>query len=958
MRPLATKKIITTIIVVSFTFSQALSSGFAATQPVVEVQVPNVQTQPQTDALAQTFTGQTVPASSATQTTATSLDFLASPSVLSASQSSEKTPTVSTQALKTTEVVTPGVTSPATSVSDTPFAVLSGTKAAGESVWISSNGGRTYTRLVAANTSTTWSASANLVSGANNFMILAKDTASRQSAAVTVPTITYTVTAPAVTPPPATTGAKSIILSGTKASGDSIWISSNGGKSSYTQLVANNNSTTWSATVSLVNGANNFTILAADVAYNSSAVVVVPTITYASAPVAAPGVTPPSTTVSNNPVTLLSGTKTAGESLWISSDSGKTYTQLVANNNSTTWSASVSLVSGANNFMILAKDTASRQSAAVTVPTITYTVTVPTVTLPPATISTDSVTLSGTKALGGSVWISSDSGKTYTQLVANNTSTAWFASVSLVTGANNFTIIAKDTASNQSATVIIPTITSTYIATTPVPGSQVMGSMQGTTLVITGTNSSDNIDVTQNASGAIVVSSSVGKTVFAGTIQEIDVYGFEGNDTVHIASGVLVPAKIYTGSGNNQVFADNAAKHELNAGSGDDLFVSLNGTEDILNGGTGFDSFWCDVSDIINNLSADEVSNNTVHRIGQFYQPYTTSTASSYYIPLTLAGQNLPDPTGSGVLVNVSSSPLFNNGMVYYNDIQQGNLGDCYFLAGLASLASAESEILLQSIVPFGDGTYGVRFYNNGAANYLRIDGDIFETGGRPTYAGFGSGGDIWAMLLEKAFAFFRVPGKNSYSSLSSGYLQEPFSALTGKSYTTLYTSSVSSGISDAQLYNSLQAELSSGYAVTLGSNSKQPTNSMVVGSHAYSLRSVQTINGVMYATVYNPWGIVNSGMASYNGNPNGILTLTMAQLQQDFAYACASLAVVPGPAQQSAVKQSSNNGKTTFGDIYRTYYRILGRNLSGDRSAFSYPFWSYAGAFDRYFFGNELSSN
>ena len=44
------------------------------------------------------------------------------------------------------------------------------------------------------------------------------------------------------------------------------------------------------------------------------------------------------------------------------------------------------------------------------------------------------------------------------------------------------------------------------------------------------------------------------------------------------------------------------------------------------------------------------------------------------------------------------------------NDIYQGSLSDCYFLAPLASLAYSEPQKLMNTAVDLGDGTYAFRF--------------------------------------------------------------------------------------------------------------------------------------------------------------------------------------------------------------------------------------------------------
>ncbi len=293
---------------------------------------------------------------------------------------------------------------------------------------------------------------------------------------LTTPETPEFVPPPGVTPPPETVSVRMLTLGGTKASGQSLWISSNGGES-YSLFVAENTETTWSASVNLANGANDFRIVAANAVLNTSAEVNVPTVTH-SYTVAAPTVTTP-LTMSNDPWIELSGTKAAGDSIRVSSNGGRSYTQLVPKNTATTWSATVKLASGANHFTVLAKDKTGNLSAGVAVPPITYAMTAPTVMPPPSTVPAHTVTLSGSKAPGTSLWISADSGRSYTQLVANDSSTTWSALVSLARGDNHFTVLEEDSVGNPSAPVSIPIIRCT--AVTPALGNPMTVFIQGPT---------------------------------------------------------------------------------------------------------------------------------------------------------------------------------------------------------------------------------------------------------------------------------------------------------------------------------------------------------------------------------------------------------------------------------------------------------------------------------------------
>jgi hypothetical protein len=59
-----------------------------------------------------------------------------------------------------------------------------------------------------------------------------------------------------------------------------------------------------------------------------------------------------------------------------------------------------------------------------------------------------------------------------------------------------------------------------------------------------------------------------------------------------------------------------------------------------------------------------------------------------------------------------SDESLFVNG-VSYNDVDQGQLGDCSFMASLASVAALDPNFIYEMITDNHDGTYTVRLYNS-----------------------------------------------------------------------------------------------------------------------------------------------------------------------------------------------------------------------------------------------------
>ncbi|RPI59219.1 MAG: hypothetical protein EHM48_09215, partial [Planctomycetaceae bacterium] len=281
--------------------------------------------------------------------------------------------------------------------------------------------------------------------------------------------------------------------------------------------------------------------------------------------------------------------------------------------------------------------------------------------------------------------------------------------------------------------------------------------------------------------------------------------------------------------------------------------------------------------------STAETAGTAIHSIAQFYQPYSSVPTNAQYIPLTIAGQNFTDPAGNGYsngYKNYSAQPLF-VGEPQYADIRQGYVGDCYLLASLASVAMTDPNVIRQMATPLGDGTYAVRFYRNGQAVYLRVDGDLPTYYNTLAFAGTGAQGEIWAPVIEKAYAFFRY-GMNSYASIEGGWMSTVYKEMTNLNA----LSKVISGTgADAAAF--IAANLAAGHAVTLGS--KSAAASPVIGSHAYMVKSVETVDGATYVTVYNPWGV--DGVSYDSNRSDGVLRLPLSTFAANFttAVVCAA---------------------------------------------------------------------
>ena len=97
---------------------------------------------------------------------------------------------------------------------------------------------------------------------------------------------------------------------------------------------------------------------------------------------------------------------------------------------------------------------------------------------------------------------------------------------------------------------------------------------------------------------------------------------------------------------------------------------------------------------------------------------------------------------------------IFEDG-VEPNDINQGQLGDCYFLAALSSLAEFPDRVKEMFVTKTINkaGIYMVRLFLNGNETLVTVDDHLpVQKSGKPAFASCRDG-EIWVSLLEKAWA-------------------------------------------------------------------------------------------------------------------------------------------------------------------------------------------------------------
>lgn len=204
-----------------------------------------------------------------------------------------------------------------------------------------------------------------------------------------------------------------------------------------------------------------------------------------------------------------------------------------------------------------------------------------------------------------------------------------------------------------------------------------------------------------------------------------------------------------------------------------------------------------------------------------------------------------------------AAGTLFGTGPIY-TDIVQGTLNDCYFLTGLGETVVHSAAAIRGMFIDNGDGTFTVRFLNNGVPDYVTVDRYLpAASDGTYVYANAGqtlgnTGNKLWVALAEKAYAqlaesgWSRGPGMaNAYTSINLGWDGDAVNQLTGKSegFQAITNSST--------CYTVLTNAVQTGHWIGLAS--KSITAPGIVADHAYVLLGYNSITHVF--SLYNPWG-------------------------------------------------------------------------------------------------------
>ncbi len=117
------------------------------------------------------------------------------------------------------------------------------------------------------------------------------------------------------------------------------------------------------------------------------------------------------------------------------------------------------------------------------------------------------------------------------------------------------------------------------------------------------------------------------------------------------------------------------------------------------------------------------------------------------------------DGTGFTDYVDVEAKPLEWNlfgttGAISGSQVDQGNLGNCWFMSSLAALADKDPSAIERMVRDNRNGTYTVTLFVEGEWQSIQVDNTmLIGENGKPRFSGNGAYNDeaLWPLLVEKA---------------------------------------------------------------------------------------------------------------------------------------------------------------------------------------------------------------
>lgn len=222
---------------------------------------------------------------------------------------------------------------------------------------------------------------------------------------------------------------------------------------------------------------------------------------------------------------------------------------------------------------------------------------------------------------------------------------------------------------------------------------------------------------------------------------------------------------------------------------------------------------------------------------------------------------------------------------INWNDVQQGELGNCYFLAALAAIANARPEILDNMFVDkhlWSENIFKTRWFFGGQESIVTVD-NMIPAGDYGTFFTHQSlTGEFWTVILAKTWA--KIYG--NFKAVEAGNSDVVIRAITGSASEYLLMPQQTAD----KLWNILLKGTQQKFPTGAGTGSVgNPTAYGLAVGHAYAVmgaRVDETYGKVV--EMYNPWGSDNyngsvPNTEAINGPNKGKFTMTFAEFMDAY---------------------------------------------------------------------------
>ena len=215
------------------------------------------------------------------------------------------------------------------------------------------------------------------------------------------------------------------------------------------------------------------------------------------------------------------------------------------------------------------------------------------------------------------------------------------------------------------------------------------------------------------------------------------------------------------------------------------------------------------------------------------------------------------------------------------DDALQGQVGDCYFISSLVSVANARPDLLQNAIVDHHDGTYTVTFQSRPVRGLppvpvsVTVDSLLPVRRGAPEYAAARNPKELWPLIFEKAYAAW----KGGYDAIEAGMAANALEALTGGTPSFFV---VSTAMNHDEVFKKLQLVNEAGGCVVALSKPEDTGIDGLVADHAYAVLGTEEHGGEKFVKLRNPWG--EHEPSGRLRKDDGIFLMPMGQFLQGFA--------------------------------------------------------------------------